>query len=286
MLDEIITWWSRLQPNVQAALIGAGATVTAATIGALVVARQIRKQAANAIRQNSHNEALKLKLKVYEEIIEVVQRCQDASSSLSSFVRVFSVGVQLARNACARAQRIVVPDGRAPVFLDLQKSFAQSAVMMVFLTERWQIIDPRIEVFRTAFNSALHDVRSAYTKYVKIAVELMPVVRPDGQSIFPWSPPDDLQFAALDQAGKSLIEAVDKLASFAYDFQGEMQNLLVGELFGKQVPPRASIDPSYPVIRLEHHAKLEAYFLTDTAWGRSKTKVEEEVRKGLDHVQA
>lgn len=68
MFDGIITWWAALNTGVQAALIGAGATIASATIGVLVVARQIRTQAANAIRQNKHNEALQLKMKVYEEI--------------------------------------------------------------------------------------------------------------------------------------------------------------------------------------------------------------------------
>lgn len=281
MFDDLFVLWSGLQPSIQAALIGAAATITAATMGALVVARQIRKQAANAIRQNSHNESLKLKMKVYEEIIGVVQKCQDATSALSTFIRLFSISVQKARLQIAIGQTVMLPNERFLALMELQKAFSSSAIDMVFLTERWQIIDPRIEIFRTAFNATMHDVREASTAYEGVATYLMPVDRPDGLGVFPWSPPADPQFALLENASKALIETVELLGSFAYDFQNEMQNLLVGELFGNQISSRIPIDPRQPVVRLENHTMLDAYFNKDTPWGRNRTKIEAEVRESF-----
>ena len=71
--------------KVLAAMIGAIATVVAGVIGALVVVWQIGRQARDAIRQTRHNETLKLKLKVYEEIIATCRSASDAVVNLSSY---------------------------------------------------------------------------------------------------------------------------------------------------------------------------------------------------------
>lgn len=206
MFDGIITWWAALNTGVQAALIGAGATIASATIGVLVVARQIRTQAANAIRQNKHNEALQLKMKVYEEIIRVCAGCQNAEASLSSFVRGFSSAVEICRKQQAAGHPFTVPRQRFQHFMDLQTSLDKSSIQMISLTERWQIIDPRIEVFRTAFNVAIHNIREASWRYTTAVVSLLPIERVDAPGqLIPWSPPSEQQLNLLNTAG-SLIQ--------------------------------------------------------------------------------
>lgn len=282
MFDGIVTWWNALEPGVRPALVSACATILAATIGALVVARQIRTQSANAIRQNKHNEALKLKMKVYDEIINVCAKCQDADSSLTNFIRSVFNDVSISQKQQLAGRPFRITEHRFPHYLELQKSLDSSAVEMVFLTERWQIIDPRIEVFRTAFNVAMHDIRETSWRYWNTLMPLLPVDRRDapGQQ-FNWEPPNEKQLETLEKFGSSFIKAIDLLGSFTYDFQIEMQNLLVGDLFGKTVPARIPIDPQYPVVTLNNHATLETYFAKNTSWGQNKTLVESDVRRSL-----
>jgi len=41
-----------------------------------------------------------------------------------------------------------------------------------------------------------------------------------------------------------LLGALNKHGSYVYDFQMEMQNHLLGELFDNKIPPRKPIDPN------------------------------------------
>ena len=60
--------WDSLNPQIQSAMIIGGVTFLAAFVGFVAVIVQIGRQARAAIRQNRDNEAMKLKLRVYEQI--------------------------------------------------------------------------------------------------------------------------------------------------------------------------------------------------------------------------
>ncbi len=68
------------------------------------------------------------------------------------------------------------------------------------------------------------------------------------------------------------------LGCYIHDFQVEMQNLLLGELFKQKLPPREPIDPNLVVVQFERYKELAEYFERETAWGRGKARIEGEVR--------
>jgi hypothetical protein len=78
--------------------------------------------------------------------------------------------------------------------------------------------------------------------------------------------------------GTQLIDALTTFQSYIYDLQVEMQNLLLGELFDRQIPARKPVDPG-SAIQLNRHRELTKYFKRDTAWGRAQALVESEVRR-------
>ena len=63
----------------------------------------------------------------------------------------------------------------------------------------------------------------------------------------------------------SFIDRLSEVAACAYDFQVEMQNILVGPRFSNVVPSRQPIDPRHAVISLENYSLLTRYFREDTA---------------------
>ena len=97
MWDALKAFWDGLAPGTQATVIDAVVTVVTATVGVLVVFWQIGRQARNAIQQNRHNEALKLKLQVYEEIASICRSASQAAISLSSYVQNFGINASLTR---------------------------------------------------------------------------------------------------------------------------------------------------------------------------------------------
>ena len=117
-----------------------------------------------------------------------------------------------------------------------------------------------------------------FAEFFPIVLPVLPIERPDGQ-LFPYSPPS-LEAA---QAVASLVERFDAslgdAGMYAEDFLVEMQNRLVGDLFGHTVAHRAPLDPSKKVISLDHFEELEAWFNMSTEWGRECARIEEQTRQ-------
>ncbi|NKM96963.1 hypothetical protein [Rhizobium leguminosarum] len=269
--------WPSLGP-----FIGAIATVVAATLGALVVIWQNAKQARRATAQIRHTEAVKLKMRVYEEIVGLCHVAGDAQVAYSSYVRGFAIDLTLFREMTQAGLSWGVPKARAPGLFEKQARFSEAVIALVFLTERWGVIHPGLEMYRLAFNVASHDEGVAFSPYRSLAIRLMPAENPNSPqqgSLFPWTLPDDAAIQALEVATEALISAIDSFGGFIYDFQIDMQNLLVGELFEHRITPREPLDPKVVVARLDDWKKLKAYFENSTAWGKAKNDIEARVRK-------
>src|SRR3981189_2397667 len=99
-----IDWFSVLSflharsPPVKAAIIGAIATCISAGVATVVVFLQIGRQARNALQQKRHDEALKLKLEVYQRILAIYAAATDAETNLSAYIRLFHAALSMARS--------------------------------------------------------------------------------------------------------------------------------------------------------------------------------------------
>ncbi len=260
------------------AIIGALATVVAGTVGALVVVWQIGEQAKQALRQNRDNEAVKLKLRVYEEVAGICRRAVHAEIELGSYARAFEMSVGLIETWQGRGLPWQVPRQRVPELQRLNREFDSALLDAISATERWQVIDPRIDLFRFALNAAMHDAREAYMAYHRFAVRAMPMEIPDEQSqgrLFPWRLPNVREANDLTH---TLSEALGTCGAYLGDMQTEMQNLLIGELFGHRIAAREPVDPRLVAVRLDRYDELKRHFETETAWGRRAQEVMSEVR--------
>jgi len=284
MWDSVKALWDGLPIQLQTAVASVVATIVTGSFGAVFVIWQIGRQARNAIRQGQHNETLKLKLKIYEDIIAICRDASAAESDLSTYIRLFESAVSACRQQKRGSLPWSIPDARVPALIKKNHEASMKAIEIIMQTERWEIIDPRIGIFRTAINVANYDILNAFQRYFNAALRMMPHEMPSGPtpgSLFPWQPPSDQDTAELETLGREFLESLSTLGSYIYDFQVEMQNLLLGELFKRQLPPRQPIDPRFVVVRLDRCNELAAYFENETAWGHNKTRIENDVRAAL-----
>ncbi|NEJ90299.1 hypothetical protein GR223_30910 [Rhizobium leguminosarum] len=275
-LWHIVPWLS-LTP-----FIGAIATIIAATLAALVVMSQNAKQARRATVQLRHTEALKLKMRVYEEIVGLCREAGDAEVSYSSYASGFVIDLTLYREMTRAGLSWGLPKARALSLFEKQAHFSKAVIALISLAERWGVIHPGLEMYRLAFNVALHDAEIAFDPYRSLVIRFMPAEIPNSPeqgSLFPWTMPDDATIQTLKVATDALIKAIDSFGGFMYDFQIDMQNLLVGELFEHRIAPRQPLDPKIVVARLDDWEKLKAYFENSTAWGKMKNEIDAQVRK-------
>jgi len=285
LITSALSFWCGLSLDQRISIVGrtipALATILAALISAYVIIRQIGKQARNAIKQSRDNEALKLKLEIYKDIIGISRETSRAISDLKSFVWQFQLALTLSRQMQAEMGGHVIPSARPSIFTEKKSQVSASCIRVIAITETWQIIDKRISIFRTAVNTALYDVDDAYAAYFNAALRAMPVGIPDhpvdGQT-FPWVPPSQEVLEQIQALGNRLDDALMTLQSYIFDFQAEMQNLLLADMFKPTIPPRAPLDAKSVVVQLDRHEELMAHFTQETNWGRNQAQIENAVR--------
>jgi hypothetical protein len=259
-------WWAALLPGTKAAIITGSATIIAALLAAFVVMLQIGSQSRNAIKQNAYNEGLKLKLGIYQHILTVCEGAQNAESEYSTFIRMFENSISNYAEMQAIALSPSLPRARFPRLLTVGDEFSRKAIQMMMAVENYEIIDPRMKIFRIAISAVLHDQREAHTSYISKCMAMMPVDRPaPAEDTYPWTLPPANAREVLQSETDILLHKISKLGDVIFDFRVEMQNMLLGGLFPlNAVEVRIPIDPENIVIKLENHALLTTYFESNT----------------------
>jgi hypothetical protein len=269
-------------------LIHTGHDALAATIlGFFVVVYQIGSQAQNALKQSRENEAVKLKLEVYKDIITISRDASTAVGDFAFLIHRFHSDLLFARQTQTDLNAYVIPlnSGDSERFADSRAEMSRNAIRLMALTETWQKIDPRIDIFRKAINAALFDIDTTYEPYFNAALRAMPLGVPrdppkEGATTVSWHPPSDEVLQQIGTLGNTVTHALRTLQSYVFDFQKEMQTHLLAELFPHTIPPRTPIDPKSIVIRLDRYDELSRYFDQQSNWGREQARIKNEMRRG------
>jgi thioesterase domain-containing protein len=80
----------------------------------------------------------------------------------------------------------------------------------------------------------------------------------------------------ITQLCERFIASLDDAVMYTEDFLVELQNALLGDLFGKAVTHRKPLDPTKKVITFQQADELEKWFATSTEWGREVARIEAE----------
>jgi hypothetical protein len=276
----MIAFFNSLDPTMKAAIIGALTTLLTGVAGFGVLVWRLRVEAQRAIDANKSSEAMKLKLKIYEqEVVTTVEKTVDAEVALTGFVRRFASELKTHRTLTDAGLPAATPVARVPDLIGLKASFDREAVAIVTFTERWFVIDPRFEIFRIAINAALHDVREEWGAYFELVMRSVPMDMPNGLH---WNVPPTDRLGAIEVASNKFIDRLGTMTAYTSDFQAEMQNVLIGPLFGHTVPRRQPIDPRHVVISLDNDVLLTRHFQEDAAWGRVTKETNARVRNELE----
>jgi hypothetical protein len=261
--EALAAAWSGLSPQVQDSIITATFTIVVATAAAMLVVRQIGKQAARAVEGTRRAEAMRLKREVYKDLQAAIGNCLDARQRLRSFAQDFLANVDLYRKDKSTKW---APSARPPELLQLFNAMSQTTGGLVGLLGRLKIVDPRMDIFPTALAAALHDARHAFQAYLDPAIRAMAVQAKDS-GVVSWTPPGDRDFDRLERVSEDLLRALDTFGDYLVDLETETQNTLLGELFQRQLPPRTPAGANDVVVRLDRYKELAAHFERNSSWG-------------------
>lgn len=274
----ISAWWIGLSAELQAALVGAAATAGAAIFGVVAVIAQVRSQGQQSRAAIAETERRKINAALYEDAVSICRGLADASIELSTKLQIMNMEIEVAARAEAAMLAYNIPSARFPELSSLYGEFADAALRFIFLVENRRIIDPRILIFRTAMSTVLHDSRqSMFSEFVLHVIPALPTDNPNG-GIFPYKPPSIEGALAVRKYSDQLIRAVDDATAYTEDFLTEMQNALLGDLYGNHLEPRRPLDPTRRAVTLGQAEDLEVWFSSNTPWGVHTGRVEAEAR--------
>lgn len=264
-------------------LVGYLIQIAAIAVAAFVVVWQVGEQFKSAIEANKKNEAQKLKLDLYKDINKKFQSALTPTSRLMNFPASVDLAFLVYEQSIASGYKATIPAVRALELRRLNDELTDHVIDIIHLVEAWHVIDPRIEIFRTALNAAKYDFDQAFNPYFQASLTILPIdMEPEhGEGVYPWSLPDNEKRKVFKALGDNVSGAAQTIQAYINDFRDEMQNLLLGELFEGSVEPRKPIDPRHKVITLDKHEELNRYFTNETAWGINAAEIEEKVRSSL-----
>jgi hypothetical protein len=264
--------------EIRSALIGGFATFGAAIAGFGAVILQMRSQGRQARAAIIETERRKFKANMYEEAVLVCRDVADSAIELSNRLRTMMMHVEIASRAQAAGLNFQVPPTRFPELTASYATFSDAVLRFVFLIENRRFIDERIVVFRTALFTVLHDTSDLiFSQFMAHVLPALPVEAPDG-SLFPYNAPSIEGALTVRSLSERFIDALQDSIAYTEDFLVEMQNLLLGDLFGMQLGQRQPLDPDIKVVCLDHAEELEAWFRKETPWGQNIERVETETR--------
>lgn len=259
MLQGGIEWYLALQPVLQGALISAGASLVLGLFGFLSIwftAFANRRHALKASRDQQ-------KLEIYKAILADIDAATEAQIDVSAYVTGATMGLRI------QADMLPINPNWPPVTQRVQKfealHYAQSAALSKLhrFIEQWAIIDPRLHAFGMAFGYQHHQVSEAARAMSDAFRSTLPTDIPDQPgAIFPYTPPQKRHLDQVSTAADRYNHESGLVGSYISDFNIELQPLLLGHLFGRNIVRRDPPDPSQFAIRLDRHRQIIRHFKT------------------------
>ena len=250
------------------------------TVGAFALLLQSYLQNRSNIKLQKENIKDDIKRKFHAEIEEVLSKASDAALDLASLLRrIYWIEYPSVKNSLDNGLPTNGFRVRMEDFMKAYSDTTRSAIEVISVIEKYEIIHPEIKIFQTAINVALDGMRKHYMKLQEELITFLPVITNDGRVILQPLPPvkkmDDYQ-----KTHDLFQDAISHLSNWLGDFRIEIQNLLLGNLFKNKVPHRKPIGKKWIVVTTEKEnvRKLNDYFENETDWGRNKKRAENDAK--------
>jgi len=255
----------------------------------LIIFLQINRQHKNNIVLQKENNREKLKLEIYKEY-----RKKISVAANKLIVTNINAGMLMANfNTFERQRSTQHSTGikplqlseRAPVFSKMHFSVLRAISDLMSFIEEYEIINPNLEIFRTAFSYASHCITETYNPLHLILLEFLPHDVPlkdqskAGVDVIIPNAPSKEDLARIKKIVTPYIESLSEAGCYVSDLSKEAQNICIGSLFSNHLPPREPIDKRHIVISTEPQkaAELKKYFFEETEWGKNATKLNEKI---------
>jgi len=255
--------------------------------GIFTISFQVYLQHRSNLKLQKENARDKLKLTIYEKIEQKIATFY--KSEISSYLNIMQISLETALGQINNNAVPSIIDSRVNVFMLHNETTSNAAIQVCFLIEIWEIISPEFKVFRLAINSALHDLREAFSELYPHLLYYLPIelpIKEQPKTVWPHLP-NNQQYEIIKNKILVYLNKYNQLVGYMHDIQTVSQNILLGNLFKHRLAFRKPLDPKFIAINFDLQSVEEwiHYFEHETNWGVSCRKSEENVISQLNSTQ-
>lgn len=250
--------------------------------GVVMVIYQMERQHKDNYLLQLSNHKEELKLKVYKEISEYV------SNAMQSYEENQILNNSLMRQyhnciICQDANSNPSPKiyTKNTELSDANSRMLHSLAQLMNKLAEYEIVDKNIKIFRTALASAFQLISEAHLEFQKQIFPYLPCEVPkerldqlgvNVKSFKTPKTPSQQDVEEIEYSFNSYAEANLEGYCFVSDLSREAQNVLLGNLFNNQLPPREPSNSHYVVVttKPEEMERLRVYFTEKDNEGLTK----------------
>lgn len=238
-------------------------------VGIVMVLYQMERQHKDNSQLQLSNHKEELKLKVYKEISEYVscamQTYEENQILINSLIGQYQ-NCLICQDANSNPSPKIYTNGTE--LKDAHSRMSRSLTQLMNKLAEYEIVDKNIEIFRTALASAVQLILEAYLEFQRNIFAYLPYDISEerreqlGVNIKHVKSPTQQDLEVIEQSFNSYTEANLEGYCFVSDLSREAQNVLLGNLFNNQLPPREPSDSHYVVVttKPEEIEGLRIYF--------------------------
>jgi hypothetical protein len=261
--------------------INSGLTVVGFVVGFGIIIFQLNRQHRNSLKLQQQQFKAKIHQEIFNDISDGIYQSTNAYVKLSS--KLLAVRQKIDTNLFLKNEGISPKplSERTNDYIDYHHSFSKSIVELIFVLEKYVIIDRIFEIFNMAFQSASYDLDKDYQNVNDSLKKFLPVDVPKeeqqklGVKILEPKQKSENEFEKLEEAISNYNKKLMDITCYLHDLKIEAQNILLGEIFENSVSPRKSNDREYVVVSKSTTRsldELEHYFMHETEWGKNWQK--------------
>jgi hypothetical protein len=255
--------------------IGDLITVFGIISGVVIVIIQLGRQHKNELRLQKENYREQLRIQIYQEFSKAIGLANEKEIKSRIYVLNMPSRIDMYRNQIKNDVEKFPLSYRAIEFFNQHFETINAVNDLVNLIERYYIVDPRLNIFKTAFSVTQHDMLEAFMKLHHLLIHILPleIPLPDGShKLVNVINPTNEQFGELTRLINMYTTASFDLGSYLYDLNVEIQNALLSNLFPNKAPRRVPLDPKMKVVSIDPSESdlLLKYFEEETNWGKTK----------------
>lgn len=237
--------------------------------GVVMVIYQMERQHKDNYLLQLSNHKEELKLKVYKEISEYVscamQKYTENQIIINSVMRQYHSCLICQDANSNPSPKIYTKDTELS---DAHSRMFRSLTQLMDKLAEYEIVDKNIEIFRTALASAAQLILEAYLEFQRHIFAYLPCdvskerLEQLGVNVKYVKSPSQQDIEEIEHSFNSYTAANLEGYCFVSDLSREAQNVLLGNLFNNQVPPREPSDSHYVVVttKPENVERLRVYF--------------------------